>query len=98
MNLDAGEGKFTLGEFSDVNMKNVAVEMLENTERSRVVTIMSPCASRWNLKVCSRWESHIYSQKLIREDQEKGWLPLCVSSPKQGQRNKKGKVCHQKCQ
>ena len=36
-----GEEKFTLGEFSAVNMKIVLVTMLGNTERSRVVTSMS---------------------------------------------------------
>ena len=37
-----GEGKFTLGEFSAVNIKIVVVAMLGNTYRSRVVTSMSP--------------------------------------------------------
>ena len=42
----AGEEKFTLGEFTAVNMKIVVVSMLGNTERSRVVTSMSPWTSR----------------------------------------------------
>ena len=40
-----GEGKFTLGEFSAVNMKIVVVAMLENTWTSIVVTSMSPWTS-----------------------------------------------------
>ena len=37
-----GEEKFTLGDFSAVNMKNAALAMLGNTEMSRLVTSMSP--------------------------------------------------------
>ena len=36
------EKKFTLGEFTAVNMKIVVVVMLGNIKRSRVVTSMSP--------------------------------------------------------
>ena len=32
------------------------------------------------------------------KDQERGWLPLWVSRPKQGHVNKKDKLCHLKCQ
>ena len=35
-----GEEKFTLGEFSAVNIKILVVAILGNTERSRVVTSM----------------------------------------------------------
>ena len=34
--------KFTLGEFTPVNMKNVVIAMLENTERSIIVRSKSP--------------------------------------------------------
>ena len=76
----------------------VVVAMLEKTERSRVVTSMSPCTSHWSLAVWTRRESHIQSQNIIWEDQERGWLPLWVSSTKQGQRNTTFRVCHRKYQ
>ena len=37
-----GEENFTLGDFTAVNIKIVVVVMIENTDRSRVVTCMSP--------------------------------------------------------
>ena len=40
-----GEEKFTLGEFTAVNMKIVAVAMLGNTDRSRVGISTSPGTS-----------------------------------------------------
>ena len=40
-----GEEKFTLGEFSDVNMKNCGCHNVRNIERSSVVTNMSPWTS-----------------------------------------------------
>ena len=63
--------------------------MLGNTERSRVVASMSPWKSCWNLTVWTIWESHLQSQKLCWEYQERGLLPLLVSISKQVQRNTK---------
>ena len=40
------EEKFTLGEFTAVNMKIVVVAMLGNTDISRVATSMPPWTSR----------------------------------------------------
>ena len=40
------EGRFTLGEFTDVNINSVVVEMLVNIEISKVVTSMSPWTYR----------------------------------------------------
>ena len=86
-----GEENFRLGECLAVNIKIVVVTMLGNTYILRVLTSISPWTSRWNLTVWKRWESHLQSQKIIWEDQERSWLPLWVSSPKQGQRNTKSK-------
>ena len=36
-----GKKKFTIGELSDVNMRNVFVAMLGNTDISRIVTSMA---------------------------------------------------------
>ena len=83
------EVKFKFGEFTAVNMKIVVIVMLGNTERSRVVASMSPWTSLWNLTVWTIWESHLHIQKIIWEGQERGWLPLWVSRPNQGQRNTK---------
>ena len=69
--------------------KFAVVVMLGNTEISRVVTRMSPWTYCRNLTVWTRWESYLQSKKIIWEDQERGWLPLWLSSPKQGQRNTK---------
>ena len=59
--------------------------MLGKTDRSRVVIIMSPLTSSWSLTVWKIWESHLQRKKIIREDQERGWLNLWVSMPKKGQ-------------
>ena len=45
------EEKFTVSEFSAVNMKIVVITMLGNTKRSRVVISTSPWKSCWNLAV-----------------------------------------------
>ena len=74
-----------------IRWKIAVVVILGDTERSRVVTNMSPWISRWNLTVWTRWESHVQSQKIIREYQERGLLPLWVSRLKQGQRRKKAR-------
>ena len=78
-----------IDEFSTVNMKNIVIAMLGNTEISRVVTITSPWTSHWNLAVWKRFETHIQSQKIIREYQERYWLTLWVSIPNQVQRSTK---------
>ena len=49
-----GEEKFTLGEFTAMNMKIVVVAMLGNIEISRLVTNMSLWTPRCNLKVWTR--------------------------------------------
>ena len=69
--------------------KMVVVAILGNTKRSRVVISKSPWTSSWILEVWKRWESHLQSQKIILEYQERGWLPLWVSMSKQVQRNTK---------
>ena len=69
--------------------KKLAIVMLGNIERSTTVTSMSPWTSRWNLTVWTKWKSHIHIKNIVWEDQERGWLPLWVSRPKQGQRNTK---------
>ena len=40
------EEKFTLGEFTATDMKIMVIAILGNTERSRVVTSMSPWTYR----------------------------------------------------
>ena len=67
----------------------VVVVMLVNTEISRVVTSTSPWTFHWNLEVWKIWESHLWSQRIIWEDQEQCWSPLWVSRPKQCQRSTK---------
>ena len=69
--------------------KIVTISMLGDTDRSRVVTSMSPWTYRWNFTVWKRWKSHIQSQNKYWGAQEMGWLPLRVSSPKQGHINTK---------
>ena len=46
--------KFTLGEFTPVNMKIVVVTMLGNTEISRIVISTPPWTSRQSLAVWTR--------------------------------------------
>ena len=46
---------------------------------------------RWSLAVWTRWELHLQIEKIIWEDQGRGWLPLWVSRPKKGQINTKRK-------
>ena len=46
--------KFTLGEFTHVNIKIVFVLMLGNIERSRIVISKSPWTSRSSLSVWTR--------------------------------------------
>ena len=84
--------------------KIVVVAMLVNTRRSGVVTSMSPwrntrrsrvatSTSPWtyhqSLAVWKRLKSYLQSQKENWKYQERGWLPLWVSRPNQGRKNKK---------
>ena len=69
--------------------KFVVVAMLVNTDRSRVVTSMSPWTSRWNFTIWLRWKLHLQIQKIIWEYQERVLLSLWVSRPKQVQTNTK---------
>ena len=43
----------------------MVVAILGNTNRSRVVTSMSPWKYRWNLTVWTRWKLHVQSLKKI---------------------------------
>ena len=77
----------------------VVFAMLGNKMRSGVVTSMSYWTSHQSFKVWTRWKSHLHIQKENRKYQERGWLPLWVSIPKQAvSKLKKGKVFHRKCQ
>ena len=64
--------------------------MLVNTRRSGVVTSTSPWTYNQSLTVWTRWKSHLQRQKESYKDQERCWLPLWVSRPKQGLKNTKG--------
>ena len=63
--------------------------MFGNTRRSGVVTSTSPWTSHQSLTVWTRWKSHLQIQKQNWKDQERGWLPLWVSRPKQGRKKYK---------
>ena len=67
----------------------VVVAKLGNTMRSRVVTSTSHWTSHQNLTVWTGWKPHLQIQKENWKDQEKGWLPLWFSVPKQSRKNKK---------
>ena len=54
--------------------KIVVVPMLGNTGRSGTVGSIPPWKSLWYLMVCTRWKSHIHSQNIITEYQEKGLI------------------------
>ena len=69
--------------------KIVFVAMLGNTGKSRMVRSTPPWTFIWNLVVWTRWKSHLQSQKNIREDQERDWLPLWVSITLELQRKTK---------
>ena len=69
--------------------KIVVVAMLGNTRRSRVVTSIPSWTSLQSLTVCTIQKSHLQSQKENCKYQEKGWLPLWLSRPKQGRKNTK---------
>ena len=79
--------------------KIVAVTKLGNKRISRAMTSTSPWKSHKSLKVWKRWKQHLQSQKENWKYQERGWLPLWVSRPKEGfAKVQKGRVWHQKCQ
>ena len=84
--------------------KIVVVAMLGNTRRSEVVTSKSPWRNKrrsgvvtsispWTyhqfFTVRTRWKSHLRSQKETCKYQERGWLTLWVSRPKQSFKNTK---------
>ena len=63
--------------------------MLGNTGRSIMVISTPPWTYLWNLVVWTRQKSNLHNQKIIWEDHERGWLPLWVSRPLEGQRKPK---------
>ena len=75
--------------FLSVNTIFFVIAMLGNTRRSGVVTSTSPWTSHQRLTVWTGWKQHLQSQKKNWKYQERGWLPLWVSIPKQGRKRKK---------
>ena len=83
------EENFTIDEFTTVNMKdgcrrNVSKDrVIKNGEKHITLGISL------KLVVWRRLKSHLQSQQIIWEDQERGWLPLWVSRTFEGQRKTK---------
>ena len=70
-------------------LKIVEGEMLVNTGRSRMVRNKLSWKYRLILIVWTRWSSPLHNQRIIWEDQIRGWLPLWVSVPKVQTRKKR---------
>ena len=84
------EGKFPLGEFTALNMKNCGcwnVSKHGEIKGSDKYVTLDICLK---FSVWTRWESHLQGQNIIWENQERGWLSLWLLRPKQVQRNWKG--------
>ena len=92
------EENFTIGEFTSVNMKfsdcrNARKHRdIKGSDKYVTLDISLKFDSLYKIKIISS------ESKIIWEYQERGWLHIWVSRPNQGQQNKKGKVCHPKCQ
>ena len=69
--------------------KTAVVTMLGNKGRPRTARSTLPWTSLWVLVVWTRWKSHLNNQIIIWKDQVRGWFPLWVSIPLEGQRKSK---------
>ena len=76
------EENFTFGEFTAVNMKYCGRCNVRKHREIKSSDKYVSWISCWNLRFWTIWESHLQIQKVIYEDQERGWLPLWVSRPK----------------